>query len=167
MDHQLFLAINGLAGRWPWFDKIGPLIGGDYIMVIMALGIALLWFFKPLKRHVYLAIASAAVADGIVTQALKHLVHRPRPFEVLKVHQLIIDTEHGNSFPSGHATIYFSLAFAFWGTKYFWPLFILAVIGSIGRVVVGVHYPLDILVGAVIGLLTALILKRFFKHHFR
>jgi undecaprenyl-diphosphatase len=129
--------------------------------------VALLWFRYHCRKRVYLAFFSAAVSYGLVVQFLKHVIERPRPCEVLKVHQLIVDNERGNSFPSGHASIYFSFAFAFWGTEYFWPFFTLAVLGSIGRVFVGVHYPLDILAGAIVGWVVVLILKQFFKKHFR
>jgi len=114
---------------------------------------------------VYLAFASAAVSYYIVV-VLKQLFGRPRPYEVLPVHQLITDTERGLSFPSGHAVVFFSLAFAFYNTKYFKPFFVLACLGSIARVFVGVHYPSDIVVGAFIGGGTAWSLKRLFKKHF-
>lgn len=166
MDHQIFLAINGLVGKSAILDKIGVFVGGDYFLYAFALVVGLLWFSKPLRKKVYLALGSGAIAY-VIASLVKHLVYRPRPFEVLNVHQLIVDNERGNSFPSGHATFYFALAFAFWGTEFFWPFLALAVLGSLGRVFVGVHYPLDILAGAIIGTITVLALRRFFKHHFR
>ncbi len=167
MDHQIFLAINGLAGRTQWFDTIARFIGGDWFFYLFALGIALLWFHLNFKKRVYLAFISAAIAYGGVVQFLKHVITRSRPFEILTVHQLIIDNERGNSFPSGHTALYFALAFSFWGTKYFWPFFVLAVLGGLGRVVVGVHYPLDVLAGAIIGASVSLLLRGFSKRHFR
>jgi undecaprenyl-diphosphatase len=164
MDHQLFLAINGLVGKWPWFDKLGAFLGGDYFLYLVAVIIVLLWLKKNFRQRVYLALASGLVGYGLAG-IIKHLVTRPRPFEVLKVHQLIVDNERGVSFPSGHATVYFAFAFAFWGTEYFWPFLTAAVIGSVGRVLVGVHYPADVLVGAIVGALTVWGLRRLFKKH--
>lgn len=166
MDHQLFLAINGLAGKSHLLDVVGTFVGGDKFLYLFTLVVILLWFNKRVRRYVYLGLGSALVARGIVAEVLKRLVHRPRPFEVLNVHQLIVDNEKGTSFPSGHATVYFALAFAFWGTEYFWPLFTAAIVGSVGRVFVGVHYPVDILAGAVISGLTVWVLRRFFKKWF-
>lgn len=165
MDHQLFLAINGLAGKSAWLDYLGKFIGGDYFLYAFVLLVSLLWLVKPLQKRVYLALGSGAIAY-VIASLVKHLVYRPRPFEVLNVHQLIVDNERGNSFPSGHATVYFAIALAFWGTDYFWPFFIAAIIGSLGRVFVGVHYPLDVLAGAVVGGLTVWVLNRLFKKRF-
>lgn len=165
MDHQIFLAINGLAGKSAVLDKIGAFIGGDYFLYLVVLIVVLLWLNHRLRPKVYLALVSGA-AGYLIADVLKHLILRPRPFQVLQVHQLIVDNERGNSFPSGHATVYFAIAFAFWGTDYFWPFFTVAVVGSLGRVFVGVHYPLDVLAGAVVGGLTVWLLKRLFKKLF-
>ena len=166
MDHQLFLAINGLAGKLHLLDVIGKFIGSDYFLYAFVLLVVLLWFKRGMHKRVYLALGSTVIAYAI-TGLIKHLVFRPRPFEVLKVHQLIIDTERGNSFPSGHSTVYFALAAAFWGTEYFWPFLTFAVLGAVGRVFVGVHYPLDVLAGAAVGSVTVLLLRKFFQRHFR
>jgi len=163
MDHQIFSAINGLAGKWPWLDITARFFGGDDFLCLFIFLVAVLWLWKKYRINIYLALGSVFVARGIVTEILKRIINRPRPYEVLQVHKLIIDFERGVSFPSGHATVYFALAFSFWGTKYFWPFFVLALLGSAARVFVGVHYPLDILAGAIIGLATALILRRLFK----
>jgi undecaprenyl-diphosphatase len=165
MDHQLLLQINSLAGRWPVLDQIGIFLAGNifvalWILLIIAIGVK----FKSLRQNVYLALVSALVSRGIVVEVLKRIFNRPRPYEIIaNLHQLVADTEHGMSFPSGHTVIYFSLAFAFWRTKYFWPFFVLAIIGSLARVFVGVHYPADIIVGAIIGIITSLSLKPLFK----
>jgi undecaprenyl-diphosphatase len=163
MDKELLLQLNAWAARWVWFDKLAAFIGGDWYLYLFGLTVVLLWFNKKLRTRVYLALGSVIVVRFAITEVLKRLINEPRPYEVLPVHKLIVDNEHGLSFPSGHATIYFGLAFAFWGTEYFWPFFVAAVIGSLGRVLVGVHYPSDVLAGAVIGALGTLVLRRLFK----
>ena len=87
------------------------------------------------------------------------LVHawipRERPFATLGFSSLI-PAEASSAMPSGHAAFYFSLAFAVflmnrrWGTVYF----ALAAVIGVARVAAGVHYPMDILVGAAIGLVS-------------
>jgi undecaprenyl-diphosphatase len=162
MDQSLFFAINNLAGHSGFFDAIGKFIGGDYFLYLFVAAAALLWFRKPLRRYVYVGLVGAAIGYGVIAKLVKYLIDKPRPFEVLQVHKLIAEPASA-AFPSGHATIYFAIAFAFWRTKYFWPLIVLAVLGSLGRVFVGVHYPLDILGGAVLGGLMAWIFRRLFK----
>lgn len=165
MDQQLFLWVNGFAGKFSWLDFFGKFFGGDLFLYAVLLAVGLIWLAKQYRKNVYLAINSAIISRAIVTEFLKVVINRPRPYEALQVQKLIVDLEHGVSFPSGHATIYFALAFAFWNTKYFWPFLILACLGSVARVFVGVHYPADVVAGAVIGAVTALVLKRYlFKH---
>ncbi len=165
MDQQIFLAVNGLVGHWRWLDQLG-LFFADKAIYVLGLVILVLWVKKHVRRHVYLAIASAALSRlGI--ELLKRWIDRPRPYEHLSVHQLLADNEHGTSFPSGHAVIVFSFAFAFYGTKYFWPLFVAACLVSLARVFVGVHYPADIVVGGLIALITVYVMKKFFHRHFR
>ncbi len=159
MDYIIFSTINGWTGKWAWFDQAWTFIGGDYYLYAFVLSVIVLGFNKKFRNHAYIAIVSGLISYSVIAQGLKHLIYRPRPFETMVLNQLLLDNERGNSFPSGHATIYFALAFAFWGTKYFWPFVALAVLGSIGRVVVGVHYPLDILAGAIIGSVASMLLR--------
>jgi undecaprenyl-diphosphatase len=164
MDHSVFFAINGLAQRWTFLDKLGLFFGGDYFLFVVMGCVLGLWFTLEFRHRVYMAIAGVVVSRLAITEIMKQLVSRSRPYEILNVHQLLADNDIGVSFPSGHATIYFAIAFAFYGTKYFWPFFTVAVLGSLGRVFVGVHFPLDILAGAVIGSVISLILLRLFKN---
>ena len=61
------------------------------------------------------------------------------------------------SFPSGHSTFFFALAATvyFYNKKWGWWFFLAAIIINISRVIAGVHYPSDILGGAIIGILVA------------
>jgi undecaprenyl-diphosphatase len=68
------------------------------------------------------------------------------------------------SFPSGHALFYFALAFVIYTKSKKWGMwfFLGAFLMGLGRVASGVHFPIDILGGAVLGILTAYILSRFY-----
>lgn len=162
MDTQLFVTINSWAGQVQVLDWLA-IFFGKYFIYLFAAGIALLWFQKKYRWQVYLALGSALVNRGIIGEVIKRLVQRPRPYQIIGVHQLIADNELNVSFPSGHAIIFFSLAFAFWGTKYFWPFFILACIASFSRIFAGLHYPSDIVAGAVIGAGLTLAYRWLFK----
>jgi undecaprenyl-diphosphatase len=164
MDQNIFFAINGLVGKWQWLDSIGRFIGGDYFLFLFSLVIVVLVFDKEMRKRVFLLFGSVFLSRIVITDSLKRYYNQPRPYEVLDVHRLSTEQEIGNSFPSGHATIYFSMAFIFWGTKYFWPFLALAILGSIGRIFIGMHYPLDVLVGALVGTMTSLVLLLLFKN---
>ena len=165
MDHQIFFAINGLAGKIHFLDSFGIAMAQILIFVFIGLVVGVWWFKdRSLKRNLWIAFLSALVSRVFIVEVIKRIVDRPRPFEViLSVHKLLVDEGSGKSFPSGHAVIFFSIAFAFWSTKWFWPLFTLAVIGSVARIFVGVHYPSDVLIGALIGAGTSLLLLSLFK----
>lgn len=164
MDTQIFYAINNLAGHSHALDLIG-IFFAKYFEYVFAVFVVLLWFKKELRTKVYLAIISSVIARLVIVEILKRLFAHPRPYEVLQVHQLIADNERGVSFPSGHAAVFFALAFSFWGTKYFWPLFIFALIASVARVFVGVHYPGDIIVGLLISAATVFVIKKLIKKY--
>ncbi|GAH13048.1 unnamed protein product, partial [marine sediment metagenome] len=67
------------------------------------------------------------------------------------------------SFPSTHTIFVFSVAISLWLSslkKLAWPLFILAILIGLSRIAVGVHYPFDIIGGAIIGIIIPI-----FIHH--
>jgi len=115
------------------------------------------WYEMPLK-------VSFAVGIAYLTRlGLGVIISRARPFAALsEVHKLIAFEPAYDSFPSGHATITFALAFMIarvdrdWGAAFL----ILAVLTALGRVFVGVHYPLDILGGALVGWFAAWIIAK-------
>jgi len=86
----------------------------------------------------------------------KQIIQRPRPFETGVIENLVPD--NGFSFPSGHATVLFTalpiLIAAFPRKR--WLVIALFFLIIIARVYVGIHYPTDILAGALIGLLASL-----------
>ena len=87
----------------------------------------------------------------------KHIA-RIRPYEVVEGLKLLIEPQSDFSFPSGHtcASIGAALAmYPFLERKWGIPLVILAVLISLSRLYVGVHYPTDVLGGAVVGVLAA------------
>ena len=109
---------------------------------------------------VALTVIAVAVADW-TTVALKALFDRERPSLRYAEPEPLVKTAHDASFPSGHAATSFAaatiLTFAF--PRLGPVLFVLAAAVAFSRVYVGVHYPLDVLGGAVLGVLVALAVR--------
>lgn len=158
MDLALFRFFNGLAGHSVLGDVVVVFFASHLQYVLGALLIAItLW---PVRR-VPLLIAgasSALIARFAVRPLVVLLVQRPRPFLMLTdVHNLIgVDgIEDLRAFPSGHAIFFFAMAMAVyrfdkrWGVVFFTG----AMLMGVARIIGGVHWPSDIIVGALIGTL--------------
>jgi undecaprenyl-diphosphatase len=110
---------------------------------------------------VWLTLIAVAVADWSA-MGIKALVDRDRPPLDYAEPKTLVPVPHDASFPSGHAATSFAaatmLSFAF--PRLAPALFVLAAAVAFSRVYVGVHYPLDVIGGAVLGVLVAIALRR-------
>ncbi len=157
MDTSLFIFINqGLQNSF--LDYLMPLISRKWYL--LAIVVAFISAMKDRKKGIMvfvLCLIAAAVADG-GGNVLKHLIARPRPCLVLESVRLV-GSGCGGSFalPSNHALIAFSVAavFSHYFRKAAVPMFMIAVLVALSRVYMGVHYPSDVLAGAVLGGVTA------------
>ncbi len=154
----IFQKINNLAGQNIWLDRLGVFFT-DYAGYIMLAVLVLLFIFKSARLSrfmVLVALISAAVSRGIITAVIRFFYHSPRPFDVLAVRQLI--PESGYSFPSGHAAFYFALSMGvyLYNKKLGIAFFAVSTLMGIARVFAGVHWPADILGGAVVGIVSAI-----------
>jgi undecaprenyl-diphosphatase len=151
MDIYFFQLINGISGHFAWLDSF-MIVTAQYSPVFLALVLALLYlsFREKSQRAALLAGISAFLALGI-GQVIGWIVNRPRPYS-LATHVLIGRTVD-SSFPSDHATLAFAVALLLWyyHKKLSLSLLALALMLSFARVYVGVHYPTDVLGGAILG----------------
>ena len=114
------------------------------------------------RPNVLLLVATTALTMNAVNTILKHAVGRDRPPAVILDPEPLLEVPTTSSFPSGHASSSFACALVLsrLAPRLTVPLFVLAVLIACSRVYVGVHYPLDVLAGAVLGLLVATALLR-------
>lgn len=161
MDYSIYKAIDG-AG--PDFLH-GPMrfAANDLVFVIVA--IVALTFLYPWRTHrldrrigAVMATAAGGVALLIV-QPIANAVDRTRPFVAHPHSELLISHGRDAGFPSDHATGAFAMAMALWlyDRTIGAICFVLAAIVAFSRVYVGVHYPGDVVGGALIGIGVALI----------
>jgi undecaprenyl-diphosphatase len=97
---------------------------------------------------------------------LKKAVMRPRPFLEIPALEPLIKRPKGFSFPSGHTTLAFAVAFIIsriLPKRYSIPAFLMAALVAFSRLYLGVHYPTDILGGICIGYVAGMITDFLYK----
>lgn len=113
-----------------------------------------------------IALVASFLIDNII---LKNLVARIRPYELVSKVQCLIEKQNDYSFPSGHTGSAFAAAMVMFfklPKKYSIWCVIFAFIIGFSRLYLGVHYPSDVIMGAVIGTIIAIIvvkLERFIE----
>ena len=170
-DIYLFRLVNSLAGQSKFLDFVGIFLASilSYILVLGALIIILLnksWRVR-LNNFLFLGL-TLLLSTGLVAQLVRFLYSRARPPIFLEnVTVLIQKNLQEPSFPSDHAVFYFSLAMAmyFIDKKLFKYFLISAMLMGVARVFVGVHYPVDIVAGAVIGVGVGLVVYKIYRYN--
>ncbi len=162
-DELVFLWINGWAGRLPALDGAARLMASDYLVpVSLALTLLALWFGEVdrvvRERHqigVIVAVSAMALSSWAVL-LMNGAYFRPRPFDQLDV-TLLFYKPTDSSFPANTAAASFAVAAAIWGVnrRAGLALFVAAGVFGLARIYTGVHYPLDILGGAMLGIAVA------------
>lgn len=156
LDIALFRFINDTLQN-PVFDAVMPFISYNalFIPVVALLAIGLIWKGGSRGRlFVFMLLVVISLGDGWICNTLKKTIARPRPFlELADVH-LLVGKGGSGSMPSSHAANWFSaLAVAFLFYPRSWRFVLpLAVAVAFSRVYNGVHYPGDVLAGAILGM---------------
>ncbi|MEO8446284.1 MAG: phosphatase PAP2 family protein [bacterium] len=156
IDVSLFYFFNVTLSN-SFTDKLMPFITERTHWFIFYALIWLYLFFKGGARGrvaAILIIPLILMADQFSDNIIKQFFHRTRPCHDLESVNLLINCSESYSLPSNHAVNNFAAASLF---SNFYPemklfLFTGAFIVSISRVMCGVHYPSDILAGALIGI---------------
>jgi undecaprenyl-diphosphatase len=159
IDRAAFLLINSRL-RHVLLDILMPFVSEKWNFVVPMALVALYLLVKGGRQGrgvVVCAVLLVLTADGSATAARNHF-QRVRPCQALQGVQLLVGCSESFSFPSNHATNSFALAafFAVSYRRFAVPLFVLAALVGYSRIYVGVHYPGDVLAGALLGTLAGL-----------
>lgn len=158
LDHRL--EHWAVAHRTGWLDPIFvglSWIGTDgAVWIVVALVLAVLW---RRARVLVTTLVAVALAD-LLAYALKETIGRDRP--PLHGVRALVHVPGTGSFPSGHAATAFAGAtvLALAVPRLAAPAFVLAAAIAYSRVYDGVHYPADVVAGALLGVLLALLCVR-------
>ena len=159
LQTQLYNWLHSFAGVSPTGDLIIVFFAVYFPIVISLL--ALVYILTSARKRpekisaIVSALAAALIARIFFAGTLRYIVHEARPFTLANAHSLFLAT--GSSFPSAHATILFAIGTVLYSfDKRTGIIFgVLSLLVCIARVIAGVHYPIDIAAGILIGIATA------------
>jgi undecaprenyl-diphosphatase len=140
-------------------SKIRPLMRfismcGDPKLWIFAIAIAAIWGWFAHTWTVVVIFSTGFFQSYVIYYLIKHWIKRPRPFLQFEKIERLDKTGHGYSFPSGHAHHSTLLMGLIWLTFYPKPWLLIVLVGynlivGYSRLVSGVHFPSDTVVGII------------------
>ena len=173
-DEQIFQLING-EGHNAFLDAIVPIWRNKYFWAPLYVFIISFVLLNYKRKGLFLIgalLMTMTISDTCSSQIIKKSVQRLRPCNDIALKstvKLLVPCGGGYSFTSSHATNHFALAsflFLTLGLHFRWirwPLILWALSIALGQVYVGVHYPLDILMGSLLGILIGNIVVRIYR----
>lgn len=163
LDVSLFNLINGLAGQVPALDGLMRLLVNDYFVpTTLCLLSAALWFAgsstqeRRRNQRAVLSIVAAVLLANLMVKLCNLIYFRPRPFSVQEVN-LLFYRPSDSSLPSNTAAVAFAFAGVAW-QRHRWLGVVMGMLAGLfvsARIYCGVHYPLDVIAGALVGSVAA------------
>lgn len=166
IDWRLYHAVNAFVARHDWIGSAAAQLE-TWGVLLLALSTFALWFFaRPGAAQKWKLACASALASSAVALVLNQVIaaawRRDRPFAAHPGAHVWGGRSHDPSFPSDHTSAAFAIAFAVFAFDRRVGALFLAAAAAIGagRVVVGAHYPGDVLAGVLVGLGAALLVTR-------
>lgn len=172
MNETIFYFFYNLAHQSTFFDQLIIFTAEIFPYAVMILaGLFLLFHHEVLraenpfrvflqKKKEILLVFFSGILAYVLAYVFKFFFHMSRPFETLEGVSSVFP-ETGFAFPSGHAAFFMALAFSLFFLHKkagYWFMFFALLIG-LARIIAGVHFPIDILGGFILGFIVAYFVK--------
>jgi undecaprenyl-diphosphatase len=123
-----------------------------------------LFFIRNIKKNTWFsfsALFAGFFARYVLVEVVRYFFPRTRPFLMLEEVKLLLPYKESMSFPSGHTAFLFGIATItyFYNKKIGIFLYVLSFFGGLSRVVMGIHWPADVFVGALVGLVAGILVN--------
>ena len=176
LDKKLLVFINSKLTA-PWADSFFPFITDlhktEYFKyIVVPLILVIFMWRRGIKKGIaifLMAILTVSISDGIGNHAFKKTIERPRPADTEGLDVIVRSPYGGYSFVSNHSTNMF--CFAGYTATIFpaaaIPLYTLAAVVGYSRIYNGVHFPSDVICGALLGLLVGILFARLLLKAFK
>ncbi|MCD6500897.1 phosphatase PAP2 family protein [bacterium] len=165
MDQIISQQLNAFVLKYFWQD-VFFIFFAEYLAYFLGAAsfLFLLVNFKKYWPMVVKGLAAGLLARFGIVEVIRFFWHRTRPFLETGINLLVAKINQP-AFPSGHAAFFFALSFIvfLYNKKAGLLFFIGSFLICLGRVIVGLHWPTDILGGAVVGLFSAWLVHRIFR----
>jgi len=164
MNNAIFYFFYNFAHKSVILDWLVVFTAIYFPFVVAFLAFLYLLFYRKSVKEFFIVFVTAGAA-GLISKLLKILIHTSRPTLVLQnISTLFTKTSY--AFPSDHATFFMALALSmfFINKKAGYVFFIFALLIGIARIMAGVHFPVDILGGFILGGIVSCLIAFFVKN---
>jgi membrane-associated phospholipid phosphatase len=154
IDTWVFKILNTHGRRARWLDRV--MLGATQIGNVFFIAAVVVILFIRVRHLLTYELTIGALTLGLAVDLIKSLVYRTRPYIKLKDTRVVGARAGGRSFPSGHTSQTFYMATLllhyFHAGMLLWvALYAVASLVGVTRIYLGMHYPRDVLAGAMLG----------------
>jgi len=159
MNVDLFRTINDLGKEYTYLNNFFIFMA-DYMVFVLAFIALIFWFTRREENRMMIISATISFILAEMMGKIAGTLHsNNQPFAELSNVNKLIEKAVDNSFPSDHTILFFAFCMTFFiyqkRWRYIWIM--LALVVGISRIWVGVHYPADVIVGAIISIFSTFI----------
>lgn len=159
MKQEHYIKISDFFRSFSWGEKLVVQVNNWLTRIIYISFIALFISLGFQKDERFIRVVLVCGISFVIVTIFRMICNTDRPYTIYDFEPLIAKEKKGESMPSRHVFSAFVIAMAFLYT-YPWisiPIFAISIVMAIGRVIGGVHFPKDVIVGALIGIISGII----------